>query len=513
VAKSSKAGAIFVFVFGSFFFAFGAFASFSFFVSAPSVHNNSAPLAATIFASVFAIIGAGLMFGAVYGYRKLQQEAATRDANPDSPWLWRDDWAQSRAFSKNRNTVYGWWIGTTLLTMLCVPMAAVGIPQLLRQRDPKAFWLLALCLPPAAVLLGAVRATLRRSRYGNTYLEFASSPFSPGRRLSGQIHLRFDAPAEHGVDLRLSCIRRIVTGSGKQQSVSEVPLWQQEKNVPQPFLMVSSLGTSIPVEFDIPENAYSTNHDVERDQLLWMLHAQADVPGVDYSDDFEVPVFRQHAKSAWADPAPAHGDRMADLPLIFATESQASDSSAVSLPPPANPKVAVSTTVDGATEFYFPAFRNPAQTLMLMAFTAVWTGIVYLLAKPRGSWFFGIVFAAFDLLLFYGCLQGLFGTARIVVGAGKLLSQRGFFGGGKRREFPYSDIASVQAATSAQNSKSAYTIRLQPKNARAVTLADSIANRNEARWVVQQIESLAGLKIDTDVVLQAFGRDLGPPPQ
>jgi hypothetical protein len=55
-----------------------------------------------------------------------------------------------------------------------------------------------------------------------------------------------------------------------------------------------------------------------------------------------------------------------------------------------------------------------------------------------------------------------------------------------------------------------YAIRLRTKNGRRVTLADEISSRQEARWIVSQIETLAGLKIDTHVEIDA---PYGPPPQ
>ena len=55
-----------------------------------------------------------------------------------------------------------------------------------------------------------------------------------------------------------------------------------------------------------------------------------------------------------------------------------------------------------------------------------------------------------------------------------------------------------------------YAIRLRTKNGRRVTLADEITSRQEARWVVSQIEALAGLKIDTHVEVDSL---YGPPPQ
>ena len=507
MAQPSKAGVVFLLFFGLPFLVAGLLASYTFLTSVPSGYDKSNGIAAAIFASVFAIIGAGIMFGAVYGYRRLKHDAEVKESNPESPWLWREDWAQSRAISTHRNTIYGWWIGTILASMLCVPMVAINFRSTLRSTGPKGLWLLALCLLPAGLLIGAVRATLRRERYGKTYFELAALPFSPGSRVSGQIHLRLDAAAEHGIDLRLSCIRRIVTGSGKEQSTKDVPLWQQEKNVPQQSLMVSSLGTAIPVEFDVPENAYMTNHDVQRDQVLWMLHAQADVPGVDYSDDFEIPVFRSKARAAWA----SAGAGSAEFATPFAADAPRSEAAA--LPPPADPEVVVSQTMEGATAFYFPAFRNPGQTLVLIAVTILWTTIVYYLFHSRAPWFFPVFFGLFELVLVYGCLQGLFGTARIVVGDGKLVSQRGIFGGGASRPFPLSDVESIQVATAAQNSQGSYLIRLKTNSGTTLTLADSISDRDEARWVVEQIEKLAGLKTDTQVVLQDFGRDLGPPPQ
>ena len=514
MAQPSKAGAVVLFLFGLPFFAFGSYATFAFFTSAPSVHNNSNPIAGAIFASVFALIGAGLMFGAVYGYWWQKRDAAVKEANPQAPWLWRSDWAAGRALSSRRATLYGWWLGTTLTGMLFLPMAVITVPPMLRSSDPKAFVLLGLCLIPAALLAGALRATLRRQRYGQTYFEFSTIPFSPGGRIAGQIHLRLDTAAEHGIDLQLSCIRRIVTGSGRDRSVSNVPLWQQQKNVPQAALMIGPVGTSIPVEFEIPEEAYETNHDVPGDQVLWMLHAQADMPGVDYSGDFEIPVFRTTAKAARANAAAGDADWAPEFRPRFATSAPKSDS--LDVPAPAHPKVVVSTTAQGATEFYFPAFRNPGRTLLLLFFTAVWTAIVYFLAHSKAPWVFALVFGCFDLVLVYGCLQGLFGRARIVVGDGKLLSQRGTFSIGAGSEIPFGDIDSVRAAGEAQNStawSASYTIQLMIKSGRTLRLADSIADREEARWIVGQIEKLSGQKLDTQVVLQNFGRDLGPPPQ
>jgi HEAT repeats len=522
VAQPSKAGAVFIFLFGLPFFCIGTVFAFVALSSSPLIHKTGSSLAGAGFGLAFALIGAGLMIGAIYGYRKSKQDAATKGANPDTPWIWRSDWATGKALSQKRNTVFAWWVGTVLSSMIFVPIAIDTVPKALRNSDPKILIPAGFCLVPLILLIGAARATIRRERYGKTYFEFGSLPFSPGKHVTGQIHLRLETSADHGIDLRLACVRTITTGSGKEETKNEVILWQNQKNVPQTALSVGPLGSAIPVDFGVPQDAYETNHDNFRDQLAWMLYAKADVPGVDYSDAFEIPVFRSGASvPAFAPTSNFTSDfsssGFASSSGAAAGTAPAFESDSTEISPPANPKVVVGTTVEGATEFAFPPFRNRIRTLVLLLVTAGWTALVYFLAHSNAPWFFALVFGFFDLVLVYGCLQSVFGSTRIDVGSGKITSIRKIFGPGTRREIPFADIQSVLATLSVQNSSgniASYSIRLRTKSGQKLVLVDSIANREEARWVVSQIEKLAGLKTDTHVELEgSFGSVYGPPPQ
>ena len=500
MAKASKGAAVFLFLFGMPFLGFGVFAVYTLFFPSPAIHTHGNPVIGAVVGGVFALVGGGLMFGAVFGYRNLQVEDATQQANPDSPWLWRKDWANGRAESLNRGKVYGWWIGTVLSSAIVVPISADALPPLLRDQDPKALLLIGFALVPAILLAGALRATLQRERYGKTYFELGALPFSPGGRVSGMIHLRMSGDARHGMDVRLSCVRRIVTGSGKNQTTNEAVLWSDEKNVPQSYFSSGPVDTTVPVEFVIPADGFETNHDQPHDQLLWKLHARADVPGVDYADDFEVPVFRVGAGAAGV-----------EAESVSAFQSDSSDVVA-----PANPSVVITTAGDGATEFYFPPFRNRGQTLALFLFTAVWSGIVYFLWHSSAPWFFAAVFGFFDLVMIYGCVQSAFGSTRIVAGNGKIVSVRKIFGAGNRREFGFGEIESIVATArlQQQGTSGSYLIRLKTKSDKDFNLVENISDRQEARWIVEQLEKIGGLKRDTHVELgDVFGRELVPPPQ
>lgn len=501
---------MFPIVFGLIFMAFGvAFAS-GFLFGAPS-HIQGNRWVGVLISAIFALIGGGIIYAGIYGNRILKEQAAVEESNPQSPWLWRKDWAASRAESRNRNSAIGLWVAAIFVNAIVFTLAVSLLPQLWRTSDPKAFFVLAFCAAGVILAGAAVRASIRRKRYGQTYFELASLPFSPGGTLKGSIHLRFNTEARHGIDLRLSCARQVVTGSGKNRSTQESVLWEADTNVPQASLFPSPTGDAvIPVEFSIPSDAYESNHDDRNDQVLWLLHAKADVPGVNYSDDFEVPVFRLAASSASA----------AEPASIFASDAQgatgapAFQSDASDVAAPQNPKVAVRTGVDGSTEFYFRAFRNPSQIPLLILFTSLWTTVVYFLAHSKAPLLFTVVFGLAEILLIYGLIQATLLTFSIQTGNGRIVCRRALLGIGVSREFRFSDIAQILPVTKAQQSgtQASYSLLLQMKNGERSTLADMIDSRQEARWVAAQLEKLAGLKLDTHVAVAGFGV-YGPPPQ
>jgi len=468
--------------------------------------STSSTIASAAIALFISAIGAGFLFVALAGYGRLKTQAAIEEAHPASPWLWRTDWASRKAENQRKKTEITAWVVCILSNMVMIPVAVTTVPQLARRNDPRALLVLGFALVGVILFVVALRATLRRRRFGNTYFEFYSLPFSPGGRLAGRIHLQLDRNAAHGVDLRLSCLRRMTTGSGDSRSTSETVLWQTEQNVPYGAMGMEPFGRTIPVDFAMPSDAYVTNQDNSSDQVLWLLHAQADLPGIDYSDDFELPVFKTtfSGEERPADPSSETFGFAAGF---------SSDSNAAPVAAPAQPKVIISSQ-GGGTEFYFPAFRTPSRALFLLIFTAIWTVVVYFLFRSSAPWFFPVVFGFFDVLMIFAVFHVVLGTSRIRVGNGELTSTARVLGVGSTKRFSFSEIDAIVAVTSAQQGanqgQSMYAIRLRTKEGRRITLADEIASRQEARWIVSQIETLAGLKVDTHVELD---RAYGPPPQ
>ncbi|MGC1314048.1 MAG: HEAT repeat domain-containing protein, partial [Candidatus Acidiferrum sp.] len=469
--------------------------------------SASGEMAGAGIALFISAIGAGLVVAALVGYGRQKKQAALEESNPSAPWLWRNDWSARRAESLKKNTQITAWVICIFCNLVMVPVAINIASQLTRRNDPRLFLILGFCSIGAILFVVALRATLRHRRYGNTYLEFDSLPFSPGSRMVGRIHLQLDADAQHGIDLRLTCVRKTVINTGNNRSTVQNVLWQADQNVPSGAVGSDPLGRTIPVDFAIPSDAYVTDHDNPSDQVLWLLHAKADVPGIDYSDEFELPVFKT---SSAADQAP--GDAYS-VSSGIGSDSSIGPMDAAPVAAPANPKVIVSSQ-DGGTEFYFPPFRSAARAVFLLFFTAVWSSIIYFLFHSAAPWFFALIFGFFDVFLILAVFHSALGSERIRVGNGEILSTKRVLGIGSTKRFSVSEIDAILPVTSGQQSGSpsstTYTIRLRTKNGRRVTLADDINSRQEARWVVSQIESLAGLKADTRVEMDS---PYGPPPQ
>jgi hypothetical protein len=158
---------------------------------------------------------------------------------------------------------------------------------------------------------------------------------------------------------------------------------------------------------------------------------------------------------------------------------------------------------DGGTEFYFPPLRTPARALMLFVASAAFTGGSFALFQSRVPLLFSALFAFANLFVIFGFFHIGLGSARIFVGNGEIQSRSGPLGLGALRRTPFSEVASILPVASVGQSNSSdnsvYSIQLEVKSGRKFTLADEISNRQEARWIVSQIETLAGLKVDTHV--------------
>ncbi len=232
--------------------------------------------------------------------------------------------------------------------------------------------LIALLFPAVGVglLVWAVRATIRRRRYGTSVLELGTLPAVVGHALEGTLRTPAGLRPPEGFRVVLSCIRRVTSGSGRNRSTSERILWQEERRA-------TASGVGVPVAFAIPTDATPSDPGRSDDRTLWRLEVSAEVPGVDYAAGFEVPVFRT-AESA--------------LPRTETEQAVAARSAVpADYRQPAGSRILVSRTRRG-TEIYFPPARNPGMAASLTVFTLIWAAAIWATIAFDAPLIFPIVF-------------------------------------------------------------------------------------------------------------------------
>src|SRR5262249_37189041 len=171
---------------------------------------------------------------------------------------------------------------------------------------------------------------------------------------------------------KLSCVNRVITGSGENRNANEKILWREEKTISPAELCPGPTGSCIPISFRLPLDIPQTDTTNSENSVTWLLEADADVPGVDYKDIFELPVFRTK-----------------DTPKQEEAEQLAEPAS--NDVPPADPTIMVRPTEDGATEFYFPAGRNKGFAFSTSVFCLVLSGTIWLQVALHAPALFPVV--------------------------------------------------------------------------------------------------------------------------
>ena len=468
--RSSKAACLFLGLFSLPFCAIGMLATEQ---GIREIVNTRSPQPGTLvtFGLMFSLIGFAFFAAAILAPRKQKQAQQRQAAHPQEPWLWREDWAQRRANSQTRSELKRAWIFSVLWCLASAPILFLVPAQKLLQQ-PASLVALGFPMVGAALLVWAIRETLRWFEFGKTSFEMNTLPFAIGGEVRGTIQTRFPRPPAHGILLKLTCVNCIVTGLGNSQSTQEKIVWRDEKTVGAEELMPGPEGATIPVSFQVPLDARPTDTTSPRDTILWKLETDADVPGVDYKDVFELPVFRTKG-------APSEEPRIAN---------------SADLRPPARPTVVVRPAADGATEFYFPPARNPGFAAGLSGFVVLWSAFLWLMLAKGAPFIFPLLFGLFELLLIYGALQLRLGTSTVVMGAQQVQVRSGLLGTGRWQGIAGADVVRIQTAITAQQGGASgtpyYDVQLVRNDGTLVTLGRTMRDKHEAEYLATEMQRM-----------------------
>lgn len=430
-----------------------------------------------IFALTFGGVGVGGIIAALAGSRKLKEQAALEARHPSEPWLWRPDWAAGRIDDTGRRTLVTAWVFAVFWNLVSLPGAYFGVRAALHEGNHAALLALLFPLVGAALLVWAVRATIRYRKYGISRLQLSTIPGVIGRTIAGTVSVPGRLLPAEGFLVTLTCNRLVTTGAGKSRSTSEHILWQEDHRsvAGAPSRSYAGMVTSVPIAFRLPSDTPVSEDSNPRDRVVWRLRLSAEVPGVDYESVFEVPVFRTAASDQplTAEEERLTGDSLADTPY-----QQLPDS-----------RITVTTNRRG-TEVLFPAARNPGPAAGLTLFLLLWITAIGLGVYLGAPTLFPVVFALVAILMLIAVLDMWMGVSRVTVDAGTVTLATGYLWPGKERTFRASEIADVSAIMAMRSGRTVYyDVVLVKPNGKKIRAGRAVRDKREAEWLAATIKN------------------------
>ena len=241
-----------------------------------------------------------LIFVAGFG-ENFRREFVTwrrRRRHPDEPWHWRADWSQKRVTSSDLALAVAFGVVALVVNVVVAlvfdPFSLGLSPLGAGLRVWPHEWLFPLL--GGLLLVASGSLFVRYFRWGRSTLVLADVPIRPDESLSATLECRIPSAAGAGIQTRLSCVRRDrVLRSGSFRVVSTT-LFKLEDTVAVTSLQSdgqrSRLALSIPLAGRVPADL----PDSEVHHVVWTLDVSIRSDDVDYSAEFEVPVFRRQGR-------------------------------------------------------------------------------------------------------------------------------------------------------------------------------------------------------------------------
>lgn len=426
-----------------------------------------------VFALVFSLVGYGLLFAAFSGSRAVKEAEALKEQHAGEPWLWEKDWVDGRIQAGSRGKMIGAVIFALLWNLISLPMIFLVPGEL---ADGNRMILIGLLFPFVGVLLAAyaVYAVLQWRKFGNSEFELFSNPGVIGGYLEGCIHTAIRARHEETFRATLSCIRKVTSGSGKNRSSSERALWQDTIEVGANELLAGPRGASIPVRFAIPIDAGPDSNPDASNPITWRLEAASQLPGVDFSASFIVPVFRT------PDSDPGLEVETREEALSEAGEASALESMGILR----------QATAEGGVSYIFRRGRAKGAAIGLTVFTIIWFGSIWLMLRLDAPILLPVVFGLFSLLMIAGLIDMWLKQTRVQAEAGRIVFNRRLIGPGKTMILSAGDIAAIKLKRGMQaGRKLYYQIELHARGGKKHTLASRITDQRLAKRLIKDLES------------------------
>jgi hypothetical protein len=251
-----------------------------------------------IVGGVFVVVGAIVLMKAVKGRAETDRMQKAMEKHEDEPWRVRPEWQSNEIVSEARID-RSLLIFTLLWNAISWPAAFVFLSEVITG-DEFEWPILFISLFPMIGIGFFIKVMIewrRIQKFGRSILTLDSLPGRLGRPIGGAIKTGVSAQRapEEGFRVTLTCYRQYVrytrdSDGDRTKRIERDVLWRDEATRTG---RAYGDGTrlTVPFAFDVPPDKPSSTPVKSENRDLWEVEIKAAVPGIDYKDAIEVPVF------------------------------------------------------------------------------------------------------------------------------------------------------------------------------------------------------------------------------
>jgi hypothetical protein len=230
--------------------------------------------------------GAGLWMIAhgISGFLRNAGVARRRRGRPDEPWHWDHPWDTAGASFGGLGVQVRGWIGLVWFGLFAAPFNWIAWHE-------RGVWMFAAGILDLLVLAGvgfSVYAFLGWIQHGRARLRYGSFPFFLGGPFEAFVEDADRLRGFRSITLRLRCVEEAFEYVNESNRVSCYQLYEDTQELTPATGSIA--GEELRVAFALPRGDYGSRLG-QHPPRYWELVVSADVPGIDYSATFLVPVY------------------------------------------------------------------------------------------------------------------------------------------------------------------------------------------------------------------------------
>jgi hypothetical protein len=256
-----------------------------------SVGNSPPPIVAYAFGAMFFISGIVTARQVIGSYAALARSASLKRSGC-APWVCDYAWSQEIVRDESANDFFNSLYLYACAFWLIIPINVLAFTPANASIELYVFTAI-LDLLGLLVLSFALRAFVRRRKYGVSTLRLACFPFFLGETLDAQLESGHPIGFFKSISITLRCIEEHweiqQTRDGMEKKVAHKQVYADTLESNQEGVHDGSK-PGIPISFPIPEGDFGTAITGKRPRY-WELEIIAKTTGVDYNVRFLVPIY------------------------------------------------------------------------------------------------------------------------------------------------------------------------------------------------------------------------------